>query len=422
MGLYRRELGMSRVTDTNEDQMTAESEPTAAEIEEWQREHLFASPDDITDERYPRMTNISAGFIFRAITMPLQPDRPEYATIESDGSLEAVGMIGQWNLAWETGQFRRRYFDEDDLTPQLRRIAELGDVNVTLVPRTRSRYWEYAPLVHLLPRAILERFGLPLLRAGQWPFLADLGGIDRFLPGDFEQRLSRAWASAVWPHLVSGSGMRAFSNDDPIRLLSHNLDYWLPPVTQVIQDTLRLLPEIDNGIEPGPVTLEDGSTLEGAIAANPRMGGDIWAGEEEAAEMLEFTVDAADETGQLRGILDAVRSNRVEDDFSGHWSFAREDFERKLYRKRSKTQVRFVELKDTIPVQGPESDILGSLITNDFLALLNKRNRQIVVLLSSGYTKKTQIAEILGYANHTPVSKRLAQIRQAASDFFGDDR
>ncbi|WP_430648090.1 hypothetical protein [Agromyces sp. GXS1127] len=422
MDLYRRDIGMKRISDTSEDQMTGEREPTAAEMDEWRREHLFASPEEITDLDYPRMTNTGAGFMFRAIAKPLQPDRPEYATIETDGSLEAVGMIGQWNLAWEAGQFRRRYFDEDDFTPELRRIAELGDVNVTLVPRTQSRYWEYAPLVHLLPRAILERFGLPLLRAGQWPFLADWGGVDRYLPDDFEQRLSRAWASAVWPHLVSGSRMKAFSKDDPIRLLSHNLDYWLPPVTDVIQDALRLLPEVANGIEPGPVTLVDGSTLEGAVAANPRMGGDVWVGEEEAAEMLGLTVEAADETGRLRGILDAVRSNRVEDDFSDHWSFAREDFERKLYRKRSKTQVRFVELTDTIPVQGPESDILGSLITNDFLAILDERNRQIVVLLNSGYTKKAEIAEILGYANHTPVSKRLAQIRKAASDFFGEDR
>lgn len=189
----------------------------------------------------------------------------------------------------------------------------------------------------------------------------------------------------------------------------------------MIQDTLRQLPEIANGIEPGPVTLVDGSTLEGAIAANPRKGGDIWEGEQEAAEIVERTVEAADGTGRLRGILDAVRSNRVEDDFSSTWSFAREDFERKLYRKRSKTRVRFVELTDTIPVQAPESDILGSLVTNDFLAVLDHRNRQIVVLLNSGYTTKTEIAEILGFANHSPVSKRLAQIRKTANDFFGED-
>ena len=89
-----------------------------------------------------------------------------------------------------------------------------------------------------------------------------------------------------------------------------------------------------------------------------------------------------------------------------------------MYRKRSKIRVRFVEMKDTIPVQGPESEILGTMVTNDFLALLDERNPQIVVLLNSGVTKKSEIAEILGYANHSPVSKRLVQIQEAAFKFF----
>ena len=145
---------------------------------------------------------------------------------------------------------------------------------------------------------------------------------------------------------MSGSPLRAFSGSDPIRLLAHNLDFWLPPVTAVIQDILRDLPVVDNDVEEGPPPLIDGTVLEGAVMANPRMGTDLWRGEAEAAEALRWTVDQADADGQLRGILDAVRSNRVEDDFSEYWSYAREDFERKLYHKRSKIKVRFVELTE----------------------------------------------------------------------------
>jgi hypothetical protein len=87
----------------------------------------------------------------------------------------------------------------------------------------------------------------------------------------------------------------------------------------------------------------------------PRAGGDLWCGEAEAAEVVQLAVEHADASGRLRGILEAVRSNRVEDDFSEHWPCAREDFERKLYRKRAKIKVRFVELTGTIPVQGPEN-------------------------------------------------------------------
>lgn len=322
---------------------------------------------------------------------------------------------------WEAGQFRRRMFDADDLPDEMVKIAELGDINVTFVPRTRSRFHEYSPLLHLLDMGTLERFGLPALRGGIWPFMADFGGIDDFLPADFETRLSRAWAYRVWRHLETGSNMRSFTRDDPIKLLAHNLDFWVPAVTATIQDRLRELPEVDKGLDPsqlGPVTLEDGSTLPGAVTGHPRKGGYAWVGEEEAGWAIEDTVEHADATGQLRGILDAVRSNRIEDDFSAHWSYAREDFERKLHGKRRKTKVVFVEMPDTLPVQGPESEVVGNLVTNDFMAMLDARNRQIVVLLNSGVTSNTEIANILGYANHSAVSKRLTQIRAQAERFF----
>jgi len=142
--------------------------------------------------------------------------------------MKLVGAVGQWNLLWESAQFRRRFFDEGDLPEPLGAIADLGDVNVSYVPRTRSRYFEYAPLLHLFPKRVLDMFGLPVMRRGQWPFMADYAGIDDFLPSDFAVRLGRAWACLVWPHLVSGSKIKAFSPDDPIRLLAHNRAQGVP--------------------------------------------------------------------------------------------------------------------------------------------------------------------------------------------------
>ncbi|PRX43010.1 hypothetical protein B0I32_1626 [Nonomuraea fuscirosea] len=82
----------------------------------------------------------------------------------------------------------------NNLSEPMAKIADLGDVNVTFVPHTRTRYFEYAPLFHLLPKRVLEMFGLPLLRGGQWPFMAGWAGTDDFLPRDFEAQLVRAWA------------------------------------------------------------------------------------------------------------------------------------------------------------------------------------------------------------------------------------
>ena len=328
--------------------------------------------------------------------------------------------VAEWNMLWEAGQFRRRFFDEESLPADLERIADRGDHNVIFVPRTPSRYYEYAPLFHLLSRRTVEQFGLPLLQAGQWPYTMQPFDIAEYLPVDFEDRLARAWAWTVWPNLNSGSSLGAFSENEPIKMLAHNLDFWLPAVTDVIQETLREFPvTVGEGALPTEIRLTDGSVLEGAVPGWPRKGGDLWRGEDEATEFVKWTVEQADETGRLRAIMDAIKSHRIEDDFSARWSYAREDFERKLYRKRNKISVRFVEMTDTIPVQGPETEVEGRIVTADFMALLNAREREIIILLSSGLTNLTDVAKELGYANHSPISKKLAKIRRRAEEYFG---
>lgn len=417
-------------TQTQRTAVTQEANPPGLsedDLERTGRGWLLATGDKIEPHVYPRLYNLSAGFGFRRVVRADVPDHPEFVTApfgELDpravDRLAVVGSVAMWNLQWEAAQFRRRAFNEDELPDWMVAVADQGDFNIVFVPRTRSRYYEYSPLFHLLPRSIVERFGLPLLLGGQWPFVANAGDVDRYLPEDFERRLAQAWASVVWRHLMPGSPASAFSNNDPIRLLAHNLAFWVPPVTQVITNILSDFPLVPGRVKEGPVRLTDGSLLPGATAGSPRTGGDLWRGEDEAAEVLADVVEAADGTGRLRSILDAVRSNRVEDDFSDRWSYAREDFERKLYRKRAKVKVRFVELTDTIPVQGPEAEVDGRIVYSDFLALLDERDRQIVVLLHSGMTKLTNIAHELGYANHSAVSKRLTQIRRQAERHFRD--
>lgn len=72
-------------------------------------------------------------------------------------------------------------------------------------------------------------------------------------------------------------------------------------------------------------------------------------------------------------------------------------------------------------VQGPETEVIGHIVTSDFMALLNHQNREIVGLLGSGRTSLSKIGGILGYANYSAVSKRLAQIRRDADGSSGTD-
>jgi hypothetical protein len=152
--------------------------------------------------------------------------------------------------------------------------------------------------------------------------------------------------------------------------------------------------------------------------ARPLFGGDIWAGESGAWEATRDMVEIADRHGRLRGILDAIRSNRVEEDFSSRWSYEREDFERKLYRKRNKIKVQFVELDDTIPVHGPETDVEENLLWQSLLAILNPKEHRVAICLRSGVSRVATISQLLGYANHSPVSKALKRIREKVKNLL----
>ena len=70
-------------------------------------------------------------------------------------------------------------------------------------------------------------------------------------------------------------------------------------------------------------------------------------------------------------------------------------------------------------MQSPETEVEDRVVFADFMALLDERERQVVVLLSRGFTSRTDIPAELGYANHSPISKRLAKIRRKAEGYFG---
>ena len=48
----------------------------------------------------------------------------------------------------------------------------------------------------------------------------------------------------MWRHIDSGTGISGFSDRDPIKLLAHDLKFWLPAVTEVVQARLRQLPTV----------------------------------------------------------------------------------------------------------------------------------------------------------------------------------
>ena len=59
----------------------------------------------------------------------------------------------------------------------------------------------------------------------------------------------------------------------------------------------------------------------------------------------------------------------------GLWpNYEREDFERKLHRKRSKVKVIFVEMPDTVPIYAEDTEVHERILWGDFMALLDAKS------------------------------------------------
>lgn len=381
--------------------------------------------DKIDSEYFPALQNISSAAIYRFLPVPSKRKPPEFIYVKklqnaAKNFNELSGFIARWNLAWEAAHLRYDIL-YDEIPKEIGWLSECEDQNIYLLPYERgTNYYAFQHVLNIIPAKTRINFGLPLIKKGHWPSDLNKWYINRLLPTNFDEKLSKAFAFHIWPLINSGSKLQAFSKNDPLQLLAHNLNYWLPFLHQLIEKKLSEFPRIDFDNENQIKELEDArNKLASEIAIErPRMGGMLWYGEDEAWQFTKELVDFADNNGNLRAIIDAVQAHRVKDDFSDKWSYAKEDFERKLYRKRNKIKVTFVEIDNALPVHSPSSEIHDNVLWEDFIALFDRKEKNIVVCLKSGVTELKKIAEILGYANHSPVSKSMSKIRKKAEKFF----
>lgn len=408
---------------------------------------LQVDPDDRTSQR---LAVISQAFFAAFSIRSLAPARTEYLyystrdferdfppTKKRRRSPHYGLLINQWNLFWEAGEFRGEIYEKmggQRLPPRLVPLTQDDNRrDVILLPRFgEGRGAAWAPFFHMLPPKVIAEHGLPQLEGcGFWPwngFGCMEGGTGRAsksdyqdMTSDFDRKLARAFASYIWPLLSPASPMNAFSKSSSLVLLAHNLDHWLPYLDRVLRQRLEgRIGRIPGEAVVNPDSADYAQMLTGlpAQVLMPHYGGDLWAGEADAWSAAREMVEEADHGGGLRAIVDAFRSHRVVDDFSDRWSKAKEDFERKLYSKRSKIKVSFVELDDKIPVVSGASELTDNLLWDDVMSILDPKEREVVILLRSGETRLADVAESLGYSGHSAISKKLAKVRAKVARYL----
>jgi DNA-directed RNA polymerase specialized sigma24 family protein len=105
---------------------------------------------------------------------------------------------------------------------------------------------------------------------------------------------------------------------------------------------------------------------------------------------------------------DAVQEHRCHEDYDTRRSHVKTDFFRKWYHSRSKIKILdFVDVEE--PGYYPYEKIDSRLDLERFTMRLDEKNQRIVKLLLAGYTQ-AEIAQKLGFANHSGVCKRIKKI------------
>ena len=209
-----------------------------------------------------------------------------------------------------------------------------------------------------------------------------------------------AWGWLIWQGLNIPSGIDSFSIKDPFVQIAYNLPFWAAFVAEmgVSIEHLALFPE-----ELDMPLLNE----EQAINNIAKIGYRFW--HHPALKMSE--------------VRKIVEEHRAHEDFSARGSHIKIDFYRKYYHTRSKW-IKHIYLEDetddTItygyhPNEFAEAEYRMWL--EPFLKKRDEKDRRIIELLEYGYTQ-VEIAAMLGYANHSGVSKRIAKIGDGLREYM----
>ena len=232
-------------------------------------------------------------------------------------------------------------------------------------------------------------------------FIADDDYLSMYLGRMFPRRLMNVWSNFLWLSGVVRGSESAYSADDPMRILTRDPNTCIKVLAIMGYDTDWLALQ---SITKPEIVL-------------PR---------EEAVECFSRFIRCFWEHEEIRAseIYDVVRQHRAHEDFTDSKSTVRIDFHRQYYHTRAK--IKTVNIADAwedaeyIPDTDHDIDniVLSDWIERFFATLGNDKDVEICKLLYIGCTQQ-QIADSLGYKNHSGVNKRIAHIKGKLSAYIG---
>jgi len=264
----------------------------------------------------------------------------------------------------------------------------------TTIPNVR-----YLPLVYFLPQELLIKCptlsqlprNLSVLSASN-PMLTLIDS-DAFL-----HEIMDAAAALAFRHFGFGGWKEHYTGDFPVWRLSYALPLWVKGIEQVTGWGFSTMLRTPTDTEVPFFAMEY------------------------VKEVFSIVVKQVIQEQGWQPMLDIIRQMPCDEDFEKWNTNVRISFMRRWYHTRSK-KVNMVSLEATLEdgesplyyISDPTQDVEGTVIAQDyvdrFMVNLSARDQAILKLRMDGFTL-VQIAQQLGYANHSAIIKRMQRIQK----------
>ena len=248
----------------------------------------------------------------------------------------------------------------------------------------RFRGHEPLMMFYLLPEEIVARTELTGFPRDPYIVLDDSKWREVYESDYFQLALSDTWAWLIWEHLGVRGGMEKYSGYDPFWRLAHAYTMWM--------QVFRVM----------------GLTAERYFDFEPGYGLRYLSHEETVEQYVVPMVGYYLKRSNFSEWREVVTELRCHEDYDSRKSSIKIDFHRKWYHTRAKVKVLdFIQAEE--PSYYPFEKIDSRLDVERFTSRLDEKNQKIVKLLLAGYTQ-VEIAQMLGFANHSGVCKRIKKI------------
>lgn len=281
-----------------------------------------------------------------------------------------------------------------------------GDIQV--IPNA-----EFLPAFYFIPEKVLKKCGKDAMRLPRCPRKLLLSNkAIRYVSSDhFLEVIIDAYAYMIWPHMDIYPKMEIFSGDDPAWRYAHATPIWIEAMEE-------------NKVIPSAKEL-----------FHPSLWDEVWDFVEEwqMKDIFSWLVPETMEKHHMMDIIECAQEYRCFEDFDTKESRPKIDFYRKWYHSRTRFPQISLDsyIEDYANNHGTEwlpadesidleRDILGKTAIEEFMATLSEKDRTILELRLKEHTME-EIAQQLGFKNHTGVLKRIQKIGKEYEQFFNND-